>query len=218
MARSRGPNAPVGTPGGRVAQVEVRHRGQVRRWSRYSSTTARTGGTSATWCRIGSGSSPCEVVAAPAAFGRLALDDLAELLGRDQRPGVTTMAGLPAPLLARGGSRWPSLDRGGIGGGRLGGVGGVLVEPLLQVGDPPLEGLHQRRDRRLRLGRERIPDGLWERWLILHAAVLLIITPQKQQWAVNAYVAGAFTASTWGKTWLSWDGSRTWACSRSLSV
>jgi hypothetical protein len=48
MARSRGPNAPVGTPGGKVAQVEVRQRGQVRRWSRYSSTVSRTGGTSVT--------------------------------------------------------------------------------------------------------------------------------------------------------------------------
>ena len=48
MARSRGPKAPAGTPGGRAAQVEVRHRGQFRRWSRYSSTTGWTGGTSAT--------------------------------------------------------------------------------------------------------------------------------------------------------------------------
>src|SRR5512143_3719422 len=59
MARSRGPNAPVGTPGGKVAQVEVPHRGQRRRGSRYSSTTGWMGGTSATWCRSGSGSSPC---------------------------------------------------------------------------------------------------------------------------------------------------------------
>jgi hypothetical protein len=58
MARSRGPNAPWGTPGGRVAQVEVRHRGHAGRWGRYSSTTGRTGGTSATWWRIGSRSSP----------------------------------------------------------------------------------------------------------------------------------------------------------------
>src|SRR4051794_27242356 len=60
MARSRGPNAPRGTPGGGVAQVEVRHRGHVRRWGRYSSTTGWTGGSSATWCRIGSVSPPCD--------------------------------------------------------------------------------------------------------------------------------------------------------------
>ena len=127
-------------------------------------------------------------VAAPAAVRRLALDDLAELLGRDQRPGVTAMAGLPAPLLARGGGRGPSLDRGGIGRGGLGGVGGVLAEPLLQLGDPPLEGLHQGRDGRLGLGRERIPE-----WPVGAAAdpscrrSTAISAPQKQQWALNAY-------------------------------
>jgi hypothetical protein len=88
---------------------------------------------------------------APAAFGRLAVDDVAELLGGYERAGLAMMAGLPAPLLARGGDRRTSLDRRGIGGGRLGRVGGVLVDPLLQVGDPPLEGLHQHRHRRLSL-------------------------------------------------------------------
>jgi hypothetical protein len=92
-----------------------------------------------------------QLVAAPAALRWLALDDLAELLGTDQGAGLTGMAGLPAPLLARGGSRWASLDRGGIGGGWPGGVGRVLVEPLLQLGDPPLEGIGQRRDGRLGL-------------------------------------------------------------------
>ena len=57
-----------------------------------------------------------QVVAAPAAARRLALDDLAELLGRDQGAGVVAMAGLPAPLLARGGGRRPPLDRGRVGG------------------------------------------------------------------------------------------------------
>ena len=47
MALSRGPNAPPGTPGGRSAQVEMPQPGQTKRWSRYSSTTGRTGGTSA---------------------------------------------------------------------------------------------------------------------------------------------------------------------------
>ena len=101
-----------------------------------------------------------EGVAAPPALRRLALDDLADSLGRDQGAGMTSMARLAAPLLARGRGRWPSLGRGGIGGRWLGGVGGVLADPLLQGGDPPLEGLHQHRHRRLRLGRECIPDGL----------------------------------------------------------
>ena len=95
---------------------------------------------------------PGEGVAAPATSGRFAVDDLAELLRRDQGAGMATMAGLPTPLLARRGSRRSSLDRGGIGGGRPGGVGRVPVEPLLQFGDPPLEGLSQCRDSRLGLG------------------------------------------------------------------
>src|SRR4051794_17812228 len=53
---------------------------------------------------------------APAAFGRLAVDDSPELLGGYEGTGLATMAGLPAPLLARGRSRRTSLDRGGIGG------------------------------------------------------------------------------------------------------
>jgi hypothetical protein len=51
-----------------------------------------------------------EVVATPAAARRLALDDLPELFGRDQGPGVMAVAELPAPLLARGGSWGASLD------------------------------------------------------------------------------------------------------------
>ncbi len=49
MARNRGPKAPLGTLGGRAAQVEVPQSGQIRRWSWYSSTTGQMGGTSATW-------------------------------------------------------------------------------------------------------------------------------------------------------------------------
>jgi hypothetical protein len=113
-----------------------------------------------------------EGVAAPAALRRLAVDDLPELLGRHQRTGLATMAGLTAPLLARSGSRRTSLDRGRIRRRRLGGVGGVLADPLFQFGDPPLEGLDQRRDGGLRLGRERIPDDLRERRRIDHANVL----------------------------------------------
>jgi hypothetical protein len=51
-----------------------------------------------------------ERVAAPATSGRLAVDDLAESLGRDQGTGMATMAGLSTPLLARGGSRGAAFD------------------------------------------------------------------------------------------------------------
>ena len=115
-----------------------------------------------------------EVVAAAAAGRRLALDHLPESFGRDQGSWVMAMAGLPAPLAARGGGRWPSLDRGRVGRGGLGGIGRVLAEPLLQAGDPPLKGLHQGHHRRLSVGRERIPDGLWERRRIRHAVVVAI--------------------------------------------
>ena len=114
-----------------------------------------------------------EGVAAPAALRRPALDDLAEPLGRDQRADVTTMAGLAAPLLARGRGRWSSLERGRVGGGWPGGVGGVPAEPLLQLGDPPLVGIDQCRDSRPCLGWQTVPERLGDRRLVLHAAVLL---------------------------------------------
>src|SRR3954451_17769340 len=109
MARSRGPKAPRGTPGGRVAQVEVRQRGHFRRWSRYSSTTGRTGGTSATWCRIGSGASPC--YSSP---HRLHSGGLHSITWRSCSGGTK----------ARGWWRWPAcpprfFPEAGVGGRRL---------------------------------------------------------------------------------------------------
>ncbi len=112
-------------------------------------------------------------LAAGPALGRLALEDLPELLRRDQGSGLMTMAGLTAPLLPQGGNRWSPLDRRGIRRGGLGGVGGVLVDPLLQLGDPLFEGLHHRSDRCLCFRRERIPEDLRQGWLIRHVNVLL---------------------------------------------
>src|SRR5215218_6426135 len=100
-----------------------------------------------------------EGIAAPTASGRLTVEDLAELLGGYEWAGLAMMAGLPTPLLARGGGRRPSL-----GGGGLGGIGGILADLLFEVGDPLLEGLDQARDSGLYLGRERIPESLRERW------------------------------------------------------
>ena len=109
---------------------------------------------------------------APAALGRLAVDDLADLFGRDKGAGLALMARLSASLLARGRGRRPSLDRGRIGRGRLGGVGGILAEPLFEVGDSLLKGLHQPGDGHLRLGRKCLPESLRDRWLSHHATVL----------------------------------------------
>jgi hypothetical protein len=71
---------------------------------------------------------------------RLDLESLSELLGRDQRSGVAGVSGL-APSLPPGrrSGRPPlELDGGWVGRGRLGGVGGVLIESDLQVDDPLL--------------------------------------------------------------------------------
>jgi hypothetical protein len=54
-------------------------------------------------------------VSAPPALRGPALDHLADSLGRGQGAGMTGMAGLAAPLLARGGRRGPPLHRGRIG-------------------------------------------------------------------------------------------------------
>src|SRR6185312_1763297 len=49
---------PVGTPGGGSARVETPHFGQKSAWSWYSSMVPVTFGTSKTWWRKGSRSSP----------------------------------------------------------------------------------------------------------------------------------------------------------------
>ena len=59
-----------------------------------------------------------------------------------------------------------------VAGGRLGGVGGILAEPLFEVGDSLLKGLHQPGDGHLRLGRKCLPESLRDRWLSHHATVL----------------------------------------------
>jgi hypothetical protein len=101
-----------------------------------------------------------EGVAAEAALGRLAVDDLADLFGRNKGAGLAVMARLSASLLARGRSRRPSLDRGRIGRRRLGGIGGILAEAFFEVGDSPLKGLHEPGDGRLCLGRKCLPESL----------------------------------------------------------
>ena len=111
-----------------------------------------------------------EGVAAPAALRRLALDDLADCLGRDQGADVTVMSGLAAPLLARGGGRWPSLERGRVGGGRPGGVGGVPAQPLLQLGDPTLDAIEGGGEGGLHIGRDAAPEGFGDRRCGTHVA------------------------------------------------
>ena len=111
---------------------------------------------------------------AAAARRRLAVDDRRQPLGRDQRAGVPPVPGLPAPPLPRRRPRRAALDVGRVAGRRLRGVGRVLAEPSLQRGDPPLEGLDQREDRRLRVGRDLVPELSGDGRLGAHAT---LVTP-----------------------------------------
>jgi hypothetical protein len=111
-----------------------------------------------------------EMMATAAAVRRPALQDLPDPLGRDQGPGVMTMAGLPAPLPARGGGRRPALDRGRVGRRGPGGIRGVLAEPLLQLGDPLLQALEPSSEGGLGLGRHGLPQRLRDRGRLAHAA------------------------------------------------
>jgi hypothetical protein len=120
-----------------------------------------------------------EIAATLSAMRRPAHNELTDLFRRDQDTDTTVMTGLPAPLLARRRNRRVSLHRWGIRGQRLGGVGGVRIEPfleggdpLLKDGDPLLRDANQRKHGYLRLRREGLPDVLWEWWAIHHATVV----------------------------------------------
>src|SRR3954447_7505353 len=129
MARSRGPKAPRGTPGGRVAQVEVRQRGHFRRWSRYSSTVGWTGGTSATWCRIGSGSSPCNTWWHQRHWGGLQSMTWRTCSGGASGRACRRWPGCPPRLLPEAGVGGRRLTEGGSEEGGL----EELVEFLLSL-------------------------------------------------------------------------------------
>ena len=105
-----------------------------------------------------------ESMTTAATGGRLAVERLADLLGRDQGAPGLAMPGLSAALLPAGRSRGLALHADRIGRGGLGRVGGVelepgleVTEPVLKAGEPLLVGLDQREDRRLQLRRGRLP-------------------------------------------------------------
>src|SRR6516165_2341807 len=118
IARRRGPKGPVGTPAGRSARVVAPQQEQVSRWSRYSSTSGRTGGISATWCRTGSGSSP-----------RSAAPQPAQCVGLTSKVSRSRSGGTSARV-RRVWPGWPPLLRpdGGAGGRRLTLTAGGSVE------------------------------------------------------------------------------------------
>ena len=127
---------PVGTPSGRVPQVVVPQCEQVRRcnrnWSTIGSITGEVGDLvdqrRGVIAEQGMGAAPAG--AGPAVGGG------AQLLGGHQgalRLGVSRLsAGLPPG----GWCGWLALQADGIRRRGLGGIGGIEVEPGLEVGDP----------------------------------------------------------------------------------
>jgi hypothetical protein len=91
---------------------------------------------------------------------RLDLEGLSQLFGWDQRPGGSFVTGLSATVApGRRDRRSPlELDGGRIGGGRLGRICGVQVEPRLQFSDAPLQRGDDSQDGRLRFRRNGVPE------------------------------------------------------------
>ena len=117
----------------------------------------------------GLGVVPVERVAASGAGVWLDLDGGGQMLGGDQLAGMTLVAGLATPPLLGGRPGRLPLDVERLGGWRLGGVRGVLVEPGLEGGDPLLEGLDQGEDGRLDIGGRLGPEVVRQWWLGAHA-------------------------------------------------
>jgi site-specific DNA recombinase len=113
-----------------------------------------------------------QAVAATSAVRGLAIEGLVDLLGGNQGAGVAVMAGLPSTPLAGGSGGRPSLDGGGIGRRRLGGVGGVLVEPLFEVSDPLFQLVDDLGDHHLGVGGEGLPDVLRDRSRPSHTIII----------------------------------------------
>jgi hypothetical protein len=104
-------------------------------------------------------------VATAAAIRGPALGDRAHLLWRDQAALGPGMSWLPTafPTGGRGGRL--ALEPDGIGRRRLGGIGGVELEPglkiadaLLEFNDPSLEGVQHGQDGGLGLRRDGVPE------------------------------------------------------------
>ena len=124
----------------------------------------------------------------PAAVGRLDLVRVPELFGWDESPGVAGMSWLAATLPPGGRCGRPplELDRGRVGRGRLGGVGGVLAEPDLQIRDPLFQGDDDGQDGRLGFRRHGLPKRFGDRRVRAHTADTTSLL-YKEFEPVNAY-------------------------------
>jgi hypothetical protein len=125
--------------------------------------------------RIGIVPLPCGATAS--ALCRLDLEGLSKLFGWDQRSGVSLVTGLSTALAPRRRGRRSPLELDGrrIGGGGLGRIGGVEVEPrlqlgdrLLQLGDPSLQRAEDLQKRGLSLGRDGVPERFRDWWVRGH--------------------------------------------------
>ena len=104
-------------------------------------------------------------VATAAAIGGPALGDRADLLRRDQAALGPAMSRLPAPFPTGGRGGRLAFEPDGIGRRGLGGIGGVELEPgleiadtLLQFSDPSLEGVQQGQDGDLGFRWDGVPE------------------------------------------------------------
>jgi hypothetical protein len=100
-----------------------------------------------------------ELMTASAASGRLTVGRLANLLGRDQGAVGLAMSGLPTAFLSAGRSGGLTLQSDRIRRGGLRRVGGVELEPVLEILDACFKlgkalfvELDEREDRRLDFG------------------------------------------------------------------
>jgi hypothetical protein len=112
--------------------------------------------------------------------GRFAVDRLVDLLWRGQRTVGLAMSRLPAAFLAAGRSGRLALHPDGIGRRRLGRVGGVELEPILEIPETGLHlgkalfiGLDERKNRGLDFWRSLFPDRFWERGRPYHAGKIM---------------------------------------------
>ena len=118
----------------------------------------------------GGGIVALKFIPAAATRGRLAIEGLVDLLGRDQGAVSLAMPGLSAPLLPTARHRRLALQADRIGRGWLRRVGRVELEPSLEVVDSGFQrrelllmDLDQRQDCRLKLRRGAIPEMIRER-------------------------------------------------------
>jgi hypothetical protein len=129
--------------------------------------------------------------ATASAVRRLDLEGLSELFGWDQRPGVSLVTGLPTALAPGRRDRRSPLepDGGRISGRRSGRVGGIEVEPRLEIRDAFLQRGDNSQDGRLGFRRDGVPERFRDRRVRAHTTNTT--SPLYKMFdSVNAYPQG----------------------------